>query len=125
MASLASPSSLDEELSIAVLAVGVLGGLWLMVTTSRTHPIAASGLTAATALLTALLYVSVEKIWRPFADPVDFTIYVAIEFAFLAVILVAPRVALASRRICVGAISLVVAAADILTASVHVNGVCS
>lgn len=123
MTSLTSLSLLTGAFPIAIIVAGILGGLWLLIVGARTHLIAVVVVAACTALLTAALYVVVEKVWRPIGDPIGLTIYASIAMAALAVALVVFQIVSARRRIGVAVVSIVAAAAVVLAAGVHVNGV--
>lgn len=123
MVSFSNLSLVSGGLPTAILAVGVLGGLWLITATSRTYLIVISGAVAVTAFLTAVLYVLVENVWHPFADPIDLKVYVSIGVASLAAVLVIPRIVFARKRIRVAMFSVLAAVAVMLAASVQINSI--
>lgn len=123
MSSLTDLSLLSGVLPAVVLGAGALGGLWLLAGTTRKNLIAICIATALTALLTGTIFLFVERVWRPFADPVDVSIYVALGLAALAVLLVIPRIVLARRKIRVAGASSAAAIAVVLAACMHINSV--
>jgi S-formylglutathione hydrolase FrmB len=121
--SLTNLSLLSGVLPAVALAAGAVGGLWLLAGTTRKNLIAICIVTALTAILAGAVFLSVERIWRPFADPVDVSIYVALGVAVLAVLLVIPRIVFARRKLRVAVASFAAAIAIVLAAGMHINSV--
>ncbi|MDI9896382.1 alpha/beta hydrolase-fold protein [Rhodococcus sp. IEGM 1381] len=116
-----SLSLIDGPVPVIVSVLGALGGVWLVVSTSRRYSRRALPIAATVAIVvTAVGYVVVEKVWRPFPDPIATSIYVWIGVGLSALFAVVSRL-LAARGVLgklttVGAAVLVVAAA-----ALHVN----
>lgn len=117
-------SLISGPLPAAVAVLAALGALWLLLgptRQTRTYrrrvvPLAA---TAATAL-TAAGWVVVEKVWRPFPDPVDTGVYVWVGCALLASALAACRLVL-DRRAGRAVASIAAAVAVVACAATQVN----
>ena len=89
-------SLLSGAFPIVVTVLGVLGLLWLIAVRRTRHLLAVVPIaTAAAAAVTAVLHYVVEKVWRPFPDPIETIIYVWIGVGLLGLFLLTPRVAAA------------------------------
>ena len=93
MDGLADLSLISGPLPWIVTTVGVVGGLWLLSGRRRWFAHRAVPLcTSFAVLVTAVLYIVVEKWWRPFPDPIAMPIYVWIGIAICGVALLIPRI---------------------------------
>ncbi|MGB6070949.1 MAG: alpha/beta hydrolase-fold protein [Rhodococcus sp. (in: high G+C Gram-positive bacteria)] len=117
-----SLSLIDGPVPVIVSVLGALGGLWLLLSprarryATRALPIAAT----AAIVVTAIGYVVVEKVWRPFPDPIETAIYVWIGVGFAALFAVIPR-SVAARGV-LGTVASVLAMVFVVAASaLHVN----
>lgn len=113
-------SLVSGPLPVVVLVLGIAGAGWLLA--GRRHwfvwwAIPAS--LAAAAAITAVLYVVVEHVWRPFPDPVETPVYVWIGIGVWAAVLLVPR-ALAGRRRLIP-VAVVAAGAVVLAAALQIN----
>jgi enterochelin esterase-like enzyme len=93
-------SLISGPLPWIVTTLGVFGGLWLL--SGRKHWFAHRAVPLCTTfavLATVVLYVVVEKWWRPFPDPIAMTIYVWIGVAICGVALTIPRIIAARGRL--------------------------
>lgn len=109
-------SVISGPLPWILTGIGVLGGVWLLASRASWYrkkaiPI---GLAAAT-VVTVVIYVLVEKVLRPFPDPIAKSIYVWIGLGVLALILLGPR--LRARWTVKSAIASVLAALAVVLAS--------
>lgn len=116
-----SLSLIDGPVPVIVSVLGALGGLWLLLSRSpryatRALPIAAT----ASIVATTIGYVVVEKVWRPFPDPIETAIYVWIGVGLAALFTMVPR-SLAARGV-LGTSASVLATVFVVAASaLHVN----
>ncbi|WP_072801738.1 alpha/beta hydrolase [Rhodococcoides yunnanense] len=116
-----SLSLVSDTTSAFVSVLGALGGLWLLVSKRRWYVLRALPLATTAALIVGIaLYVVVEKIWRPFPDPIEIEIYVWISIGIAALLLVAPRTIAAQGALAKG-MSILAAILVVLTAAAHVN----
>lgn len=116
-----SLSLIDGPLPVIVSVLGGLGGLWLLVSTSRRYTMIGMPVAVmASIAVTAVGYVVVERIWRPFPDPIQTSIYVWIGIGVAAVFAVVPRMSVA-RGMVDGVVSVVAAVLVVATAALHVN----
>ncbi|QII08850.1 esterase [Rhodococcoides fascians A25f] len=116
-----SLSLIDGPVPVIVSVLGALGGVWLVVSSSRRYSRRALPIAATVAIVvTALGYVVVEKVWRPFPDPIATSIYVWIGVGLAALFAVVSRL-LAARGV-LGKLTTVVAAILVVAAAaLHVN----
>ena len=116
-----SLSLIDGPVPVIVSVLGALGGVWLVLSTSRRYSRRALPIAATVAIVvTAVGYVVVEKVWRPFPDPVATSIYVWIGVGLTALFAVIPR--LSAARGVVGKVASVLAAVLVVAAAaLHVN----
>ncbi|MBY6410142.1 esterase [Rhodococcus sp. BP-252] len=114
--------SLVSSATTTVLSVlGALGGVWLVVSKRRWYVLRALPIGATAAfVIGVVLYYVVEKVWRPFPDPIETEIYVWIGIGLAAVLLVVPRT-IAARGVLAKAASVIAAVLVVLAASAHVN----
>lgn len=116
-----SLSLLSSTTTWTTLILGVIGAVWLVGSRKRwylTRALPASVLAAA-AIATALYYV-VEKVWRPFPDPIEVEIYVWIGVGLAALLAVVPRT-VAARGVLGKIVSVVAAVLVVVAASAQVN----
>lgn len=116
-----SLSLIDGPVPVIVSVLGSLGGVWLVVSSSRRYSRRALPIAGTVAIVaTAVGYVLVEKVWRPFPDPIATTVYVWIGVGLAALFAVAFRL-LAARGV-LGKLTTVVAAVLVVAAAaLHVN----
>ncbi|WP_371829941.1 alpha/beta hydrolase [Rhodococcoides trifolii] len=114
-------SLISGWLPVVAAVLGVLGVLWLVAVRSRRHVAVTVPLCAVSAaVVTVAAWYVVEKVWRPFPDPIETVIYVWIGTGLFALFVLVPR--LLRSRGWVGRIVTVLAVvAVVLTASLHVN----
>ncbi len=116
-----SLSLIDGPVPVIVSVLGALGGVWLVVSSSRRYSRRALPIATTVAIVaTAVGYVVVEKVWRPFPDPIATSIYVWIGVGLAALLAVVSRL-LAARGV-LGKLTTVVAAVLVVAAAaLHVN----
>lgn len=111
-----SASLVDDTTSWITLALGALGALWLIVSRTKWYVRRALPICLLVAALVAVaLYYVVEKVWRPFPDPIEIPIYVWIGVGLAALFAVVPRAVASSGLI--GRIVTVVAAVLVVAAA--------
>lgn len=117
----ASLSLVSGTTELVMSITGALAALWLMVCRKRWYLLRAlpAGIAAAAAIGVALNVV-VEKLWRPFPDPIETAIYVWISVGVAALILVAPRT-IAAPKLWSRTVSVLAAVVVVVAASVQVN----
>lgn len=116
-----SLSLLDGPLPVIVSVLGAAGGLWLLVSRSRRYARRALPIAATAAIVvTAIGYVVVEKVWRPFPDPIDMSIYVWIGVGVAAPFALVPR-SIAARGVVGTVVSVLAAVLVVATSALHVN----
>ena len=113
-------SLVSGPLPVLVAVCGIAGAGWLLSGRRRWFlrwalPLSLVGAAA----ITALLYVVVEHVWRPFPDPIEKPVYVWIGLGVWAALLLVPR-ALAGRRWTIP-VSIVAAAAVVLAVALQIN----
>lgn len=116
-----SLSLVSSTASLIVSILGALGGLWLLVSRQRWYlrrALPACILVAAGVGVS--LYYVVEKVWRPFPDPIEMEIYVWIAIGLAAVLAVVPRT-IAASGIFGKIVSVLAAVLVVAAASAHVN----
>lgn len=114
-------SVISGPMPIVVSVLGVLGGLWLLAGRPRWFTRTAIPVCATAAIVvTVVLYLAVEKVWRPFPDPIEVPIYVWIGLAIFALGLLVPRIR-AGRGLLSGVVSVLAAALVVLTAASQIN----
>ncbi|QBJ94640.1 esterase [Rhodococcus sp. ABRD24] len=113
-------SLVSGPLPYIVAVCGVIGAIWLVASRRRwfVRRVLPGCLLAAVGL-TVALYVVVEKVWRPFPDPVETSIYVWIGIGLCAVALMIPRIF--AGRPWTAPVSVLATAAVVLTAAVQIN----
>lgn len=116
-----SLSLVSGTTSLVVSVLGALGGLWLVVCPKRWYLLRAllPSIVAA-AVVAVVLYYVVEKVWRPFPDPIEVEIYVWIGIGLAALFAVIPRT-VAARTVIAEIVSVVAAILVVVAASAHVN----
>lgn len=115
-------SLVSGPLPVLVVLLGILGAGWLLAGRRRWFlrwAVPLSLLAAAAA--TVVLYVIVERVWRPFPDPVEKPVYVWICVGLWAVFLLVPRILVG--RTWMIPISILAAGAVVLTAALQINQV--
>ena len=96
--SLVSVSLVSGSVPTVLLVLGILGALWLLFARSHRYLRRAVPICLlVAAALTMLLYWVVEKLWRPFPDPIETQVYVYIGVGIAALLLMVPRVVVARR----------------------------
>ncbi len=85
-------SLLSGPLPVVLAVCGIAGAGWLLASRRRWFlrwalPAAVVGAVAAT----LLLWVIVEKVWKPFPDPIETSVYVWIGIGLWAALLALPR----------------------------------
>lgn len=114
-------SLVSDTTSTVVSILGALGGLWLVSSRRRWYVLRALPIALTVALIVGVvLYYVVEKVWRPFPDPIEIEIYVWIGIGLAALFLVIPRT-IAARGVLAKGLSIVAAVLVIVAASAHVN----
>ncbi|WP_305091463.1 alpha/beta hydrolase family protein [Prescottella sp. R16] len=113
-------SLVSGPLPVVAAVLALLGAGWLVAARRRWFlrwalPAALTG----AAVATAVIYLVVEKVWRPFPDPVATAVYVWIGIGIAALLLVVPR-CVAGRRATIP-VAIVAATAVVLTAAVQIN----
>lgn len=116
-------SLISGPLPFGVAAAGVLGILWLVAARRRRHltvvvPVAS----ASAASITVLAWFVIERVWRPFPDPIETAVYVWIGVAVFALATVVPR-SIVARRWWTRILSVAAAVAVVLAVSLQVNSV--
>jgi S-formylglutathione hydrolase FrmB len=100
---------------------GFAGGLWLLCGRRRWFlRVAVPMCAAVTVVVAGGVYVVVEKLWRPFPDPVEKSVYLWITFGIAGLVLMAPRL-FASRRWVPRAVTVGAVAAVLATAAIQIN----
>lgn len=121
MHSIVSLSLISGTTPILVSILGFLGVLWLLVSRRRWYVLRAVPIALAVASVFGFsLYYVVERVWRPFPDPIEVEIYVWIAVGAAALLLVVPRTMVASGLLG-RAISILAAVLVVLAASMQVN----
>ncbi|QCB51203.1 esterase [Rhodococcus sp. PAMC28707] len=121
MHSIVSLSLISGTTPILVSILGLLGALWLLVSRRRRYLLLAVPIALVVASVFGLsLYYVVEKVWRPFPDPIEVEIYVWIAVGASALLLMVPRTMVASGFLG-RALSILAALLVVLVASVQVN----
>ncbi|MGA9872990.1 MAG: alpha/beta hydrolase-fold protein [Rhodococcus sp. (in: high G+C Gram-positive bacteria)] len=116
-----SLSLTSETTSLVTALLGVAGVLWLLVCRARWYAARALPLSLLTAAaVTCALYFVVEKVWRPFPDPIEPMIYVWVGVGIAALLLVVPRM-LAATGLFGRAVSIVAGLLVIVAAAAQVN----
>ena len=116
-----SLSLIDGPVPVIVSVLGALGGVWLLVSRSRSYTARALPIAVTTAIVvTGIGYVVVEKVWRPFPDPIATSIYVWIGVGLASLFALVPRL-LAARRVLGKLVSVLAALAVVAAAALHVN----
>lgn len=116
-----SLSLVSDTTSWVTVLLGLLGAAWLVICPKRWYLLRALPICiAAAAVLAAGLYYVVEKVWRPFPDPIEPEIYVWIGVALGAVAIVVPRVLAAGRKL-TKVISVLAAILVLVAASAQIN----
>src|SRR5574340_154962 len=114
-------SVISGPVPIVVSILGILGGLWLLAARPRWFTRTAIPVCATVAIVvTIVLYFVVEKVWRPFPDPIEVRIYVWIGIAIFALGLLVPR-SRDGRGLLSGSVSVLAAALVVLTAASQIN----
>ncbi|MET4050172.1 MULTISPECIES: alpha/beta hydrolase-fold protein [unclassified Rhodococcus (in: high G+C Gram-positive bacteria)] len=121
MHSIASLSLISGTTPILVSILGLLGALWLLVSRRRWYLLRAVPIVIVVASVFGFsLYYVVEKVWRPFPDPIEVEIYVWIAVGTAALLLVVPRTMVALGLLG-RAVSVLAALLVVLVASMQVN----
>lgn len=123
METLLSYSLLSGPVPTAIALLAGPGTIWLLLVRRRWYLIAVPAAVVVSVTATLGLHAFVEKVWHPFADPVEAPVYAAIAVAFFGVAMVIPRVIAARRRILASLVSVVSAAAVVAAGAVQVNAV--
>lgn len=106
---------------IVVTVLGVAGLVWLLVVRSRRHVLLAVPLALVLAVgLTLLAYWLVEKVWRPFPEPLDRRIWYSVGVGLFAVVLLVPRLRV-SHGFISRALSVLATLVVVLAAGAQVN----
>ncbi|NLU83726.1 alpha/beta hydrolase-fold protein [Rhodococcus sp. HNM0569] len=114
---------LSGPVPVVVDVLGVAGGLWLLSGRPRWYRVRVlPACLVASAAATAALYVLVEKVLRPFPDPIAPRVYGWIGLGILALALTVPRV-LVGRRVRSVLAAVLAAAAVVASCGLHVNKV--
>ncbi len=113
-------SLLSGPLPVVLAVCGIAGAGWLLASRRRWFlrwalPAAVVGAVAAT----LLLWVIVEKVWKPFPDPIETSVYVWIGIGLWAALLALPR-AFTTRKWWVP-ITVLAAGAVVLAVAVQIN----
>lgn len=116
-----SLSLIDGPVPVVVTVLGALSGLWLVLAPShryrtRTLPV----VLVSAGLVTVVGYIVVEKLWRPFPDPIQTSIYVWVGIGLAAVAAVVPR-SLAARGVARTIVTVGAAVVVVAMSAVHVN----
>ncbi|MDJ0394108.1 alpha/beta hydrolase-fold protein [Rhodococcus sp. G-MC3] len=116
-----SLSLVSSTTSLVLSILGAAGAIWMLGSRTRWYLRRAlpTGLVSA-AFVAVVLYVAVEKVWRPFPDPIETEIYVWIGVGLAAVFLVVPRT-VAARGIVRKVVSVLAAVLVVAAASAQVN----
>ncbi|SNT08053.1 alpha/beta hydrolase [Rhodococcoides kyotonense] len=116
-----SLSLVSDTTTVVLSVLGALGGLWLVASKRRWYVLRALPIAVTAAfVIGVVLYFVVEKLWRPFPDPIETEIYVWIGIGIAALFLVVPRT-IAARGVLAKILSVVAALVVVLVASAHVN----
>ncbi|OQQ28081.1 esterase [Prescottella equi] len=113
-------SLVSGPLPVVLAVCGIAGAGWLLASRRRWFlrwalPAAVVGAVAAT----LLLWVIVEKVWKPFPDPIETSVYVWIGIGLWAALLALPR-AFTTRKWWVP-ITVLAAGAVVLAVAVQIN----
>ncbi|MDJ0362015.1 alpha/beta hydrolase-fold protein [Rhodococcus sp. H29-C3] len=121
MHSILSLSLISGTTPILVSILGLLGALWLLASRRRWYLLRAVPIALVVASVFGFsLYYVVEKVWRPFPDPIEVEIYLWIAIGTAALLLVVPRTMVASGLLG-RATSILAALLVVLAASTQVN----
>ena len=101
--------------------IGALGVVWLLAARAPWYRRKAIPIClAVSVVVTVVLYVMVEKVLRPFPDPIEISIYVWIGLGLLAIILLVPRIR-AGRTVKAAVVSVLAVVAVLLASATQVN----
>ncbi|MFZ2175081.1 MAG: alpha/beta hydrolase-fold protein [Rhodococcus sp. (in: high G+C Gram-positive bacteria)] len=114
-------SIISGPLPWIIAVIGAAGGGWLLASRARWYrrwavPICL----VAAAVVTAVLYVLVEKVLEPFPDPIEIPIYVWIGIGVFALLLLVPRMR-AGRTVKAAVVTVVATVAVVLTSATQIN----
>lgn len=113
-------SLVSGPLPVLIAVCGIVGAGWLLAGRRRWFPRWALPTTLiAAAAITAVLYLVVERVWRPFPDPIEKPVYLWIGIGVWAVLLLIPR-SLAGRRWTIP-VSVVATGAVVLAVALQIN----
>lgn len=116
-----SLSLVSGTTSWATLVLGLLGAAWLVAGRTRRYVVRILPFCLlAAAVVAAVLYYVVEKVWRPFPDPIEPLIYVWVGVGLAAVFAVVPRMTVA-RGVLAKVVTLVAAVLVVVAACAQVN----
>ena len=119
--SLASLSLVSDTTFAVASVAGVLGAIWLLACRKRWYlQRALPACLLGAAAVTLAIYLVVEKLWRPFPDPIEIPIYVWIGVALAALLLMVPRT-LAARRVLTRVVSVLAALLVVVAAAAQIN----
>ncbi|MDV7357272.1 alpha/beta hydrolase-fold protein [Rhodococcus oxybenzonivorans] len=101
--------------------LGALGGVWLLAARAPWFRRKALPLClAVAAVVTLAVYIAVEKVLRPFPDPIEISIYVWIGVGLAAILLLIPRIR-AGRTAPSAAVSVLAVIAVVLASATQIN----
>ncbi len=114
-------SLLSGPVPVVVVVLGVFAAVWLVLRRdphhlTRTVPRLVLGADLAVGVLAFV----VQRVWRPFPDPVPLSIYTWVGLGLLAVLLVVPRLR-HGRGVSSRVVTVLAALTVVLTASSQVN----
>ncbi|WP_424809729.1 alpha/beta hydrolase [Rhodococcus sp. 27YEA15] len=114
-------SVISGPLPVVVTVLGVLGGVWLLGARARWFSRIAVPVCALVSLVVMIaIWITVEKVIRPFPDPVAMSVYVWIGLGIFSLLLLGPRIkagGTAGRAI----VSVLAALSMILTSATQIN----
>jgi len=114
-------SLLSGPVPVVVVVLGVFAAAWLVLRRdphhlTRTVPLLVLGAALAVGVLAFL----VQRVWRPFPDPVPLSVYTWVGLGLLAVLLAVPRLR-HGRGVGSRVLTVLAVLAVVLTASSQVN----
>lgn len=113
-------SLVSGPLPVVVAVCGIAGAGWLLAGRRRWFlRWALPGSIVGAVVATLILWVVVEKAWKPFPDPIETAVYVWIGVGLWAVLLVVPRAFTVRKRTV--PITVVAALAVVLAVAVQIN----
>ncbi len=114
-------SLVSGPVPVVVVVLGVFAAAWLVLRGDRRHLTrTVPRLVLSAALMVGVLAFLVQRVWRPFPDPVPRSVYTWVGLGLLAVLLAVPRLR-HGRGVSSRVLTVLAALTVVLTASSQVN----